>query len=194
MGKREENKAKREQAVLRAARDVFLSHDYESVTTSQLAEAAGLTTGTFFRHAGSKAELLISVYTEVLEHGLAAEKALPASAGLLERAHALIDPIVEATEESRGNMLAFQREVLFGTSTGPRRENAIKLIRDFERRIYAYVRGRDIGRDAARQVAASIYAIMYMGLVRVTIDSSEVKNMRGRLHEQIKFIADGMKL
>lgn len=194
MGKREENRAKREQAVLQAARNVFLNNDYESVTTAQLAAASGMSTGTFFRHAGFKAELLISVYTEVVEHGLEAEGALPDSAGLVERAHALIDPIVEAMEESRDNMLAFQWEVLFGTSTGPRREHAIMLIRDFERRIYAFALRRGLGKDAARQVAASIYAIMYMELVRVTIDRDEAKYMRNRLHEQISFIAEGMKL
>ena len=42
MGKREENRAKREQAVLQAARNVFLNNDYESVTTAQLAAASGL--------------------------------------------------------------------------------------------------------------------------------------------------------
>ena len=181
MGKRETNHKGREEAVVKAAHDLFRNHNYDEVTTSQLAAAAGLSTGTFFRHAGSKSELFIRAYTQVLEQCIAGELALPATATARERAIALIDPIITATEENPANMVVFQREVVFGGGYnqpwGPYRTRAITLIQEIGRRLVA-ITGDPV-------IAQAIYASMYMPLVRVTTRSLTPGQMRAAVYRQI---------
>lgn len=57
-GRRELNKADKQRRIHQAARQLFSSRGYSSVTTQEVAELAEVGTGTLFRYARSKGELL----------------------------------------------------------------------------------------------------------------------------------------
>ena len=65
-GRRELNKADKQRRIHRAARELFFSRGYSSVTTQEVAERAEVSTGTLFRYARSKGELLCMVANEDL--------------------------------------------------------------------------------------------------------------------------------
>lgn len=161
-GKREAKRRDKAERVLNAAQEIFSTQAFDDVTTAQLATRAGLTTGTFFRYATSKSELLIDTYSNVLEQCLADSRDLPLSTAKRNHILALVGPIITATERHSGNVTAFHREVLFGTGQGPNRERAIELVKDIERELT-----RIVGGD--RQLAHALYATLYMAIVRVAV-------------------------
>jgi AcrR family transcriptional regulator len=67
--KRERQKQETERQILEAALALFTAHGYESTTTKQIAEAAGVAHGTVFLVAATKEALLV----KVLEDRLRAE-------------------------------------------------------------------------------------------------------------------------
>ena len=89
----------RERMVLAAA-DLFAEQGYDATTVAQIAERAGVTKSTFFRHFPDKRELLVAgqeVLSRLLAEGIAeaAEAASPleAVAAGLERASNAMGPV-----------------------------------------------------------------------------------------------------
>lgn len=64
MGKREQNKAKKQRRILEAAHELFESQGFEKTTTAEISELAGVGTGTLYLYVSSKEELLFSVFAE----------------------------------------------------------------------------------------------------------------------------------
>ena len=180
-GKREAKRRDKTERVLNAAQEIFSTQPFDDVTTAQLADHAGLTTGTFFRYATSKAELLIYTYSNVLEDCLSASRALPTSASPRDRIMALTNPLVEATEKHPGNVTAFQREVLFGSGQGPNRDRAIELVIDIERELITVL-------DGNRQLAHAVYATLYMAIVRVAVGTLDPMRLRQNITERVDFL------
>ncbi|WP_353066619.1 TetR/AcrR family transcriptional regulator [Arcanobacterium hippocoleae] len=60
-GKREAKNAANAQRIMDAGSELFALNNYADVTTNMLAEKAGVSMGTLFRHIGSKAALLVNV-------------------------------------------------------------------------------------------------------------------------------------
>ena len=74
-----------------AALDLYVEQGFEQTTVAQIAERAGVTARTFFRHFADKREVLFAG-TEVLEQEmLAGLAAAPAGAGPLEAVAAALD-------------------------------------------------------------------------------------------------------
>jgi len=74
-----------------AALDLYLEHGYEQATVAQIADRAGVTARTFFRHFADKREVLFSG-SELLEREMvAALAAAPAGAGPLGAVAAALD-------------------------------------------------------------------------------------------------------
>jgi len=89
----------RERMVLAAA-DLFTEQGYDATTVAQIAERAGVTKSTFFRHFGDKRELLVAgqeVLSRLLAEGIAeaprAASPLQAVAAGLERASNAMGPM-----------------------------------------------------------------------------------------------------
>lgn len=179
-GKRAAKRRDKSERVLRAAQEIFSNEPFDSVTTAQLADHAGLTTGTFFRYATSKAELFIETYTNVLEQCIAAARALPESTPADERVLALVEPMISATEKHPGNVSAFQREVLFGTGTGPNRDLAIELVIEIERELKTILGDKNL--------AHAVYATLYMAIVRVAVGTLKPENLRRNMQTRIAFL------
>lgn len=66
-GLRERNKQKKLESIRQAAQALFKEKGYEATTTREIAERAGIGTGTLFLYAREKQDLLVLVYLEAIE-------------------------------------------------------------------------------------------------------------------------------
>ncbi len=67
MAKKKGPEANTRQALLRAARELFMAWGYEETSVSAIVERAGLSKGTFFHYFPTKADLLDAVVAELTE-------------------------------------------------------------------------------------------------------------------------------
>ena len=87
-----------------AALDLFTEQGYDETTVAQIAERAGLTRSTFFRHFGDKHEILTAgqeMLSTLLAEGIAAA---PASASPL-------DAVAHGLDRASGTMTGFNRDL-----------------------------------------------------------------------------------
>jgi AcrR family transcriptional regulator len=98
-----------------AAMELFAQHGYESTTAKQIAEHAGLTERTFFRHFGDKREALFGTETALTEAMTAAIAAAPPAAAPLE----LIDLALRAGSAQMQPRRAFLRRFTTLVDTHP---------------------------------------------------------------------------
>lgn len=66
MGRREQNKVEKRERVRRAAWELFTTKGYDATTTKDVAERAGIATGTLFLYATDKKDLLFLVMQDRL--------------------------------------------------------------------------------------------------------------------------------
>lgn len=138
------------------ALELFTEHGYDNVTTEQIAQAAGVTQRTFFRHfpkksdvLGVEAERATNVFFKMLE-------AQPPSKTLIE---ALVDSIREhaSSDQPAAQALAFSRLV----RNNPGLEAFLGVYqREFEGRLAQWIAGR-LDRDPTDldiEVAAAMLA------------------------------------
>ena len=87
--------AERRQQIIDAARRLYVDRPYDAVSTSELAEAAGVARGLINHYFGDKRELFLAVMRESI---MMPERALPELDGrtLAERAAVTMDWILEA--------------------------------------------------------------------------------------------------
>ncbi|MCK6513037.1 TetR/AcrR family transcriptional regulator [Myxococcota bacterium] len=67
MGKREQQKEETRATLLSSARALFVERGYEETTMRQLAQHAGVATGTVFAHFPDKPSLLAAIFYEFIE-------------------------------------------------------------------------------------------------------------------------------
>ena len=63
-GRREQNKLEKRARIIAAARALFKHKGYDATTTQEIAEAAGVASGTIFTYASTKEDLVILVFHE----------------------------------------------------------------------------------------------------------------------------------
>ena len=195
-GRRERSKRDKQQRIFAAAAALFAEHGYSAVTTQQIADAADVGTGTVFRYAKSKADLLVQVMNQHLRLGaqtgveLAAAGANPVDAIL-----ALLAPLAQASLGHPENTVIYQRETLFGDGTIHR--DAAAQVAQLEDAIVEVLRlfaaqhpvrqGIDL-----RETAHAIYSTMYMDLVRVGVGRASTAELPARLRKSINFLIQGL--
>lgn len=190
LGRRERKKLDTRRRIFAAAEELFTRKGYAAVTTQEIADLADVGTGTLFRYANSKAELLIMVMTERLrlgaEHGLdLAER----GAGPAEAIVALIEPLFLAAVEHPENTTAFQREVLFGAE-GPYRSEALERIRGLEEAMvtvltrYADSHPIRAGADLHR-TATTVFSVLYLRLVRLELGWDGATDLSAKLRGEV---------
>jgi TetR/AcrR family transcriptional regulator, cholesterol catabolism regulator len=168
-GRRERKKRDTRRRIVEAAQTLFARDGYGAVTTQQIAQAADIGTGTLFRYAGSKAELLIMVMNEELRLG--AQQGL----GIAERGgtsadaiYGLIEPLVLASLAQPENTSVFQREVLFGAD-GPYRSQALERIHELEETMVTVLDRCAPDTPSNRRIAEVIFSVVYLKLVRLEL-------------------------
>ncbi len=110
-----------------AAMELFSERGFDQTTVAQIAERAGLTERTFFRHFADKREILFAGGAELQELMVAAVAAAPGSASPLGAAAAAIEAAGAMLEEARGRRFARERQRIISASPELRERELHKL-------------------------------------------------------------------
>lgn len=171
VSRRERHKQDKQQRIVQAASDLFAEHGYAAVTTEAIAEAADVGTGTLFRYAGSKAQLLVQVMNDRLRLGTDQGLALArAGAGPVEAILAMLRPVADEIARHPENALVHQRETLFGS--GPLRDVAAQQSHAAEaavREVLTLHAGPDVPPDDLTEAAHVLYGALWLELVQVGV-------------------------
>lgn len=101
----EEKKARARAAIVAAAERLVAAGGYRSASVAAVARAAGVATGTVYRHFPAKADLLTEVFRRAGRRELAATRAAAGPGAALERVEACVDTF--ARRALRGRRLAY---------------------------------------------------------------------------------------
>lgn len=192
---RERKKTAKQERILEVATRLFAEKGYEAVTTAEIAEAAEVGVGTLFRYAGSKAELLVAVmnsrFAEGIEAGLSEATEGRAMA---ESIIAILRPFVEESMTHPENMLAYEREALFGSVEY--REKATSSVSRVEQAILQVLllhqaKPRDPSADL-EDIAHTIYAVLYLDIVKVITGRSAMADLPARVRRSVDFLTGAL--
>jgi AcrR family transcriptional regulator len=109
------------------AMQLFSERGYEQTTVAAIAERAGLTERTFFRHYADKREVLFGGSTHFRENFVGALAAAPASVTALEAVTAAVGAAGAALDEFRGREFARARQRVIVANPELRERELIKL-------------------------------------------------------------------
>ena len=192
---RERKKTAKQERILEAATRLFAEKGYEAVTTAEIAEAAEVGVGTLFRYAGSKAELLVAVmnsrFAEGIEAGLSEATEGRAMA---ESIIVILRPFVEESMTHPENMLAYEREALFGSVE--HREKATSSVSRVEQAILQVLllhqaKPRDPSADL-EDIAHTIYAVLYLDIVKVITGRSAMADLPAQVRRSVDFLTGAL--
>ena len=198
VGRRARNKADKQQRIFEAAAELFTSLGYPAVTTQMVAGRADVGTGTLFRYASSKAELLMMVMNEQMRLDTRAGIAA-ASSGTspTEAIMALLAPQIHLPLAFPENTAVYQREVLFGTEQGRYRTEALARISELEDAI-GEILGRFTGTNRVRSgvdlhgAARTTFATLHMELLRVTFGRGDPQTLTATLRSHVDVLLYGV--
>ena len=165
------------------------------MTPAESAAAAEGGVGTLFRYAGSKAELLVAVmnsrFAEGIEAGLSEATEGRAMA---ESIIAILRPFVEESMTHPENMLAYEREALFGSVE--HREKATSSVSRVEQAILQVLllhqaKPRDPSADL-EDIAHTIYAVLYLDIVKVITGRSAMADLPARVRCSVDFLTGAL--
>lgn len=188
-GRRELNKADKQRRIRDAARDLFSRRGYSSITTQEVADLAEVGTGTLFRYATSKGELLCMVANEQLR---AMVDTVPDTGDPVEDLVTLCDPLFVALETQPENIAAYHRETLFG-EPGPHREEAQRIFRDLRGSIGEILARHSAGAPGSdlEGPAQTVFDVLYMGIVRSGTDRTPGRDHRADLRLHVRRVLHG---
>jgi AcrR family transcriptional regulator len=199
VGRRARNKADKQQRIFEAASELFTRLGYSAVTTQMIADRADVGTGTLFRYASSKAELLTMVMNEQMRldtrEGIAAAAASGTSP--TEAIMALLAPQIHLPLEFPENTAVYQREILFGTEQGQYRTEALARISELEDAI-GEILGRFTGTHRVRSgvdlhgAARTTFATLHMELLRVTFGRGDPQTLTATLRSHVDVLLYGV--
>ncbi|GAQ53493.1 TetR family transcriptional regulator [Streptomyces acidiscabies] len=132
----------------KAALDLYDERGFERTTVAEIAQRAGLTERTFFRHYADKREVLFGGTADLLDRITAAAASVPADALPLDVVVAVLDGTAEDFPEVRRSY-ARRRQAVIDAHPELRERELIKLA-DFSAALCAVLRERGVpGREAA---------------------------------------------
>ena len=187
----ERKKTAKQTRILDAAARLFAEKGYAAVTTSEIAAAADVGVGTLFRYAGSKAELLVSVMNDRLAEGIEAGLA-EAKGGrtITESILAILRPLSEESMTHPENMIAYEREALFGSAE--HRDSATASVSRVEEAILEVLQlHQALPRDPSAQlgdIAHIIYAVLYLDLVKVGIGHASIADLESSVERSVNLL------
>lgn len=198
VGRRARNKADKQQRIFGAASDLFTGMGYSAVTTQMVADRADVGTGTLFRYASSKAELLMMVMNEQMRLDTIAGIAAAASGtSPTEAIMALLAPQIHLPLAFPENTAVYQREILFGTEQGQYRTEALARISELEDAI-GDILGRFTGTHRVRAgvdlhgAARTTFATLHMELLRVTFGRGDPQTLTATLRSHVDALLYGV--
>ena len=163
--------------------ELFSEHGYQQTTVAEIAERAGLTERTFFRHFSDKREVLFSGGTQFLEAllGRLAEALDSMSAG--QAVTTAVQFAGASLEERVGRDFAAARQRVIGANPALRERELIKLA-DVTVAMAAVLRQRGIAEPDASMMAELGMAGFRVGFDR-WLAPGEQRTLPGLIHEAL---------
>lgn len=194
-GLRERKKKERRARVLAAASRLFAERGYEGVTTSEIAAVADVGVGTLFRHTGTKAELLVEVMNQRIAEGMeeGLERARQGRT-VQESILAILEPLAEESLAHPGNMVAYEKEVLFGSEEG--RTSSTARISQVEAAIVEVLRLHGSrprnARIAVEDVAHTIYATLFLDIIKALVGTAAPEDLPERVRRSVDMLVGAL--
>src|ERR1700751_1964679 len=127
-----------------AAVELYRERGFEETTVAEIAERAGLTERTFFRHFADKREILFAGGRQLQDLVVSAVASAPDSATPLEAAAAGIEAAGSMLEERRGRVFARRRQDIIAASA-ELRERELHKLAAMAAGVAEALRGRGVG-------------------------------------------------
>jgi AcrR family transcriptional regulator len=162
-----------------AALALYLEHGFEQTMVADIADRAGVTSRTFFRHFADKREVLFDRSSELEEKSLAALEAAPATAPTLDVVAAALDAVADII--GRHGELARQRHAVIVANADLRERELIKLAH-MSAALADGLRRRGIG-DSEASLAAEAGAAVYRVAFQRWFDASGDLDLRDAMRQ-----------
>jgi AcrR family transcriptional regulator len=108
-----------------AAMQLYVENGFEQTTVAEIAQRAGLTARTFFRHYADKREVLFAGSASLQEHLVQALEAAPGSASPMQAVSAALDAAATVLGQHREH--SRQRQSVINANTELRERELIKM-------------------------------------------------------------------
>jgi AcrR family transcriptional regulator len=154
----------------KAALELYDRHGYEQTTVAEIAEAAGVTERTFFRHYADKREVLFDGSQLLQARMLAAVHDAPAATAPLEVLAGALDAAADVLQERRSFAARRQRVIASHPELRSRELMKLALLSDA---IAAGLRERGVPGPAAGLVAETGIGVFKVAFERWLDDPSE---------------------
>jgi len=197
-GRRERSMLDKQTRIFEAAAALFTERGFDAVATLEIAERADVAVGTVFRYASSKAELLLMVYNRELRDAIdAGARAAARHTDPVDAVDALAQAVLTASARNPANVVAYQRELLFGPVTEQYRAEGLALVDDLEHAIAARLVGAaraDYARvlHEAQLGARTVFAALSLHLAGPSTGAHPETHPAGVLRGQIAQIVRGV--
>lgn len=199
IGRRVRGVREKRERIRTAAAALFDEHGYEGVTTQEISDRADVATGTLFRYAATKAELFLMVYNEefraAIDDGARRADEQPTLAAAVS---AQVEAVVTGARNAPISA-AYQRELLFGSTTQEHRAEGLALVAALEealtRRLVDGVPDptgdHETHRLAATRAARSVFAVLNLLLVQPLTGAHGDRDLITELRAQVEQIVAG---
>jgi len=198
-GRRERSMNDKQLRIFEAAAALFTERGFDAVGTLEIAERADVAAGTVFRYASSKAELLLMVYNRELRDDIdVGERAAATHVDPVESVNALAQAVLASSARNPANVVAYQRELLFGPVAEQYRTAGLALVGELEDAIASRLAtaARSAGADdalilrEAHLAARTVFAALSLLLARPSTgahpEADPAEELRGQIAQIVR--------
>ena len=168
--------------LLQAAFALYGEHGFEQTTVAEIAERAGLTERTFFRHFADKREVLFAGADALRDLLVSTVAQAPASLAPIDAAAAGLEAAGAFIQE--GGELAQQRQAIIAASTELQERELIKLA-SLAAALAAALRRRGVEDPAASLTAEAGIAVFKVAFER-WVDEPDGRDLPGLIRESLQ--------
>ncbi|CAN5337810.1 TetR family transcriptional regulator [soil metagenome] len=161
--------------------ELYVERGFEQTTVAEIAERAGLTERTFFRHFGDKREVLFPDQNDFQDRFVTAVVDAPGEASPLEAVTAALHAV--ATEFEPRRPWSTRRQVVINANPGLMERELIKLA-GVSRAMAAALRDRGVDEPAASLTAESAMSVFHIAFQR-WIDGDNTKQFTTIVDESL---------
>src|SRR5699024_3127171 len=166
---------------------------FSEVTTLEIADRADVASGTVFRYAASKHELLTRVFNDLVREAVSEGRRRAERESSVDAAvFASVAPLLDSARQHPENTAVYQREILFGETAEKFRTEGLEIIADLEDSIARrLVDGLGVPVTAAGLAASSIFAATLVAIARVSTGMRADRDAHEDLALQVAQIVAG---
>jgi AcrR family transcriptional regulator len=155
-----------------AALELYGEHGFEQTTVAQIAERAGLTERTFFRHFADKREVLFGGGSDLQDLVVQAVEDAPASAEPIDAVAAGFEAGARLLDERSGRDFARRRQAAI-TANGELQERELSKLAALSSGVAAALRARGVPGPAAALTAEAGMAVFKVAFERWVEEGEE---------------------